>query len=484
MHCRSYIDGVWVESATQPVALGNPADSRQIVSRTQHATPEAAAKAVAVAANAWRGWRRTSPERRVAVLQELLLSIGDNRGALALAISSETGKTKAEADQEVDATLNEARIQIGVFNSVCNDRGDIGNTGTIGEDRRTLYEPLGAVLLVTPFNFPLAALMRKLVPALLLGNGVVVKASELTPATSCQLFDLIDSSSLPRGVVNLVLADGRTVVRRMLDVEDIAAVSLTGSNAAGDAVAAAIGARDVRLQAEMGGSNAVVVLRDADLDAAAAAIVEHGFACCGQWCTGTTRIIIDAPAYDEMLGLLADRIGTIVVGPASNSAATMGPLISASQRQRVEAAIAVLTESGARLVCGGKRPEGEEFAHGYFLEPTLLADIEDQSALCRQEIFGPVLAVVKAESRDDALRKANEGPYGLSFSIYTSDLQTAEAFVDEVDCGLCHINLPTGHRHSAMPLAGWKTSGRGMPECGRFALDFFSRTKAVYCASR
>ena len=470
MICRSYIDGAWLDSTASPVALGNPADCREVVSRTRYATPRQAAAAVSAAASAWESWRRCKPEQRVVVLRQLLALMRSQEDVLADAISSETGKTQTEARQEVSATLEEARVQSDILRSAAD--------GTPG--RRIAYEPLGAVLLVTPSNFPLAAVMRKLVPALLLGNTAVVKASELTPVTSCKLFELIDQSGLPGGVANLVLAHGRSVVPFMLEGNGVKAVSLTGSNATGDAIARAIGSRDIRLQAEMGGSNVVVVRQDANLDAASKAIVAHGFACCGQWCTGTTRVIVDAPVYADVVAQLARRMRSIVVGPASRTAATMGPLVSAKQRRQVEAAVAAAVESGARLVCGGKRPAGAAFEHGYFFEPTLLADVVDQSAVCRQEVFGPVLAVMQANSREEMLQKANEGPYGLSFSVYTGDPEAAEDIIGNVEFGLCHVNLPTGHRHGAMPLAGWKTSGRGTPECGRFARDFFTRTKAIY----
>ena len=250
----------------------------------------------------------------------------------------------------------------------------------------------------------------------------------------------------------------------------------TRSNATGEAIAEAIGARDIRLQAEMGGSNAVVVLADAELENAAASVVEHGFACCGQWCTGTTRVIIEVSVYDEFTAILLEKIRQIAVGARTG----MGPLISASQRQRVADAVADLVEKGASVLVGGNRPANDEFRYGNFFEPTVLADIDDLVALSDQEIFGPVIALVTAASVDDAISKANAGQYGLSFSVFTRDPETAEQVVSNIDAGLCHINLPTGFRDNALPLTGWNQSGRGIPECGTYARDFFTQTKTIY----
>jgi len=345
---------------------------------------------------------------------------------------------------------------------------------------QVLFEPLGVVLLITPSNFPLAAVMRKLVPALLAGNTVVVKASELTPLTANLLLEAFGDEGLPPGVANLVLAAGHAVAAAMIEVPGLRAISMTGSNAAGEAIAEAIGGRDIRLQAEMGGSNAVVVLADADLEEAAESVVEHGFACSGQWCTGTTRVIIDASVYDEFTAMLLEKIQRISVGTATG----MGPLISRVQRQRVEDAVTALVDAGAKVLAGGMRPSGDEFSYGNFFEPTVLSGIDDKYSLSDREIFGPVILLFSAASSSDAVTIANAGQYGLSFSVFTGDSDAGEQVVSKIDAGLCHINLPTGYRDNALPLAGWKNSGRGIPECGRFARDFFTQTKTIYRASQ
>jgi acyl-CoA reductase-like NAD-dependent aldehyde dehydrogenase len=469
LNCRSYIAGLWSDDASeQLVELGNPADRRETVSCSIYATRKEAAQAVENASSAWFGWRGKSVGERIALLERLVTAIVENTDDFARAINSETGKTIVEARQEVKATVAETRSQIELFRD---------GTVEVINGHQVRLEPLGAVLLITPSNFPLAAVMRKLAPALLAGNTAVVKASELTPLTASLLFAVLDDLGPPPGVANLILAEGREVVAAMIDVPDLRAISITGSNEAGEAIAEAIGGRDIRLQAEMGGSNAVMVLADADFENAATSVVEHGFSCCGQWCTGTSRVIIDETCFEEFTALLLQKVRQLKVGSG------MGPLISQGQLERIEEAVAALVDAGASVLHGGKRPTGDELLHGNFYEPTILAGIDDYHALSDREIFGPVIALLSAASLDEAVSMANAGQFGLSFSVFTRDSEVAEQVVSRIDSGLCHVNQPTGFRDNTLPLAGWKRSGRGHSECGRFARDFFTQTKSVYRAA-
>tara|TARA_R110002096_G_scaffold6206_4_gene28537 strand:+ start:4163 stop:5491 length:1329 start_codon:yes stop_codon:yes gene_type:complete len=441
-----------------------------VVSCTQQVSAADAVTAVAAAVSAFPEWRAVTFADRVQICEALLGNIAAQRQAFVAAIASETGKTQIEADQELQAGIAEFRAHIQIFED--------GLVERVGE-HQVAHLPIGAVLLVTPSNFPLAATLRKLSAALLAGNTLVVKASELTPVTAQLLFAAIDATALPAGVANLVLADGRDVIAAMVAAPGLAAVSLTGSNAAGDAIAAAIGSRNIRFQAELGGCNAVVVLADADLDRAVSAVVEHGFACCGQWCTGTTRVIVAADVYEDFTERLKIKTGQIVVGSNDEEANGMGAMISAQHRQALEETVQSLCAAGAEILCGGSRPDAEHLQHGYYYSPTILAV---SSGAHDDEIFGPVILVQRAADANEALVLANAGPYGLSFSVFTADPKAAEECVSAAEAGLCHVNLGSGYRDSAMPLAGWKASGRGIPECGNYARDFFTQTKAIYRA--
>jgi aldehyde dehydrogenase (NAD+) len=218
-------------------------------------------------------------------------------------------------------------------------------------------------------------------------------------------------------------------------------------------------------------------MADANIVRAVDDIVVHGFSCAGQWCIGTTRVIVDASIYTEFTDQLVKAIKEITVGRGDGD---MGALASQVQLRSIEETVNKLVDEGAKILVGGKRPDGVDLARGNFYEPTVITDVGDYENICNQEIFGPVLVLVSAQSVDDALVKANTGHYGFSFSIYTADISLAEDFIAQVDAGLCHINLPTGFRDNALPLSAWKLSGRGIPECGRSARDFFTQSKAIY----
>ncbi len=473
--CRSYIAGNWHNGAAEEYfELSDPADQRVVVSKSLHAGPADAVSASRAASQAWPHWRSLAVSQRVAFVERLSARIAQHAESFAETISLETGKTLEEAAQEVDATELETRTQLDIFRQ--------GSVEAIGSHRIS-YEPLGVVLLITPSNFPLSAIMRKLVPALLAGNTAVVKASELTPQTSVKLFELVDDLGVEPGVANLLIADGRDSVPAMVNSGVLAAISVTGSTETGDAILKVIGRRNIRFQAEMGGSNAVVVLADANIAEAADAVVQHGFACCGQWCTGTTRVIVEASVMEEFTQVVLHLVKQIAVGPATDLQTRMGPLISGAHLQRVEDAVKESVKEGARVIAGGQRPVTKHLSNGNYYEPTVLTDIGDYEAFCDREIFGPVIALIRAADVADALQKANTGHYGLSFSVFTGDMQVAEHFVSQVNAGMCHINLPTGYRDNGLPLSGWNESGRGIPECGRFARDFFTRTKAIYHAT-
>lgn len=470
---RSYIDGRWQSpDSVRPVSLRNPANHERIVGRVEYADIPLAFSAMDAAQNAGENWRKISVKDRVARLSKILKCLRERRPDIAGIITIENGKTLRESLAEVDASLNEAEYQLQFLSE--------STVEQIGKNE-IWYEPLGVVLLITPWNFPLATILRKLIPAVAVGNTAVVKASELTPLTAVALFRIIEETEVPAGVVNLVIAEGSTVGPALIKHPALRAISLTGSTNTGFAIAEQlVNNSDVRFQAEMGGKNAVVILADADLEAASEAAVSSGFACCGQWCTGTSRVIAEGRIYQSLLDLLIARAKRIVVGNGMDKATTMGPLISAVQLQKVERAVVRAKEEGARLVIGGRRPCNISLNQGHYYEPTIFADVTPEMTIAREEIFGPILGVMPARDADEALRLANDSRYGLSFSVFTRRAEIADHFMREIRAGVCHVNLPTVHRDPALPLLGWGDAGRGLAECGRFARDFFTRTKAIY----
>lgn len=470
--CRSYIAGHWVAAAPeQCIPLLNPGNLDEAVALAQFATATGAVAAMDAARTAAESWRRTPFAVRAALLEKLLAAIEERRDEFAETITRENGKTLRESHAEITAAVREGRYQLGFLRSVL-DGGQANET--------IRYEPLGVTLLITPFNFPMATVIRKLVPALATGNSVVLKPSERTPVTATLLFEQIHAGQFPPGVANMVIADGPTTAGALIPHRALRAISFTGSTRNGRAIQRAIGDRNIRLQAEMGGKNAVVILQDAEMETAVEAVIGNAFACCGQWCTGTSRVIVEAPLYAPVLDALAERAGKIIVGYGLDPHAQMGPLISREQRAWVQNVVQEAQAGGARLVAGGYAPRRPGLPRGHYFTPTILADVTPEMVVATEEVFGPVLIVMKAACPEEALEMVNRTAFGLSFSIYTQNFPLAEWFLAEVEAGLCHLNLPTAYRDPALPLLGWKESGRGWPESGRFALDFFTQTKSIY----
>ncbi|RMI14685.1 MAG: aldehyde dehydrogenase [Calditrichaeota bacterium] len=469
---KSYLNGGWqAPDGAEVREIPNPANVNEVVGRVVFADAALAEIAVQAARKACMAWRFTPSEKRRERLERLLQQIRLHRETFARIITRENGKTLSESLGEVEASLKEAHFQLAyVADHLIEPHGS----------HRVQHEPLGVAALFTPWNFPLATVLRKMVPALMAGNTVVLKPSEFTSLTAAMLVGLMEELEFPPGVVNLVLGEGPEVGPPIAQHPAVGAISFTGSTRIGLELASSLGARDVRFQGEMGGSNALIILEDADLEAAVDAAVSNGFACCGQWCTGTGRVIVQRQVYHPVLEMLVGRVRRIVVGNGMDAGVIMGPLISQHRREKVEQAVNRAVQEGARVLVGGKRPQGSQYDRGYFYEPTILADVTARMHASREEIFGPVLVVMPADTPDEILQLTNSSPYGLSVSIYTRDKARAEGLVHRIEAGLCHLNLPTGYRDPALPLSGWKDSGRGWPEAGRYGLEFFTRPKAVY----
>jgi len=459
------------------VARENPGHSDEIATHWIPATHEDARAAMESAEAAFPIWATVPLAERIDMLNKLLAAVEAHTEEFAAVITRENGKPLRDSRAEVAGSLRDARYplleaaRVGLVETMSAPDADV-----LSEQ---ILEPLGVCLLITPWNFPLATVLRKLVPALLFGNPAIVKPSELTPATACLLFSLIESLPLPRGVAQLVLGFGSEIGSALIGHDVLRAISFTGSNAAGTSLAKATGGRDVRLQLEMGGKNSLVVLADADLDAAVEAAATGGFTCAGQWCTGTGRVIVERALHDEFVGRLASRIAALRVGPGDDESSDIGPVITAARVAFAHASIEAAVAGGALGHSSGPAPAG-----GHFVAPTVLDRVTENMPVFTEELFVPVLPVAVAHDADDALRLANTGRYGLSASIFSRDTDKAAAMARRIEAGIVHVNLHTAYREPSLAVAGWRESGRGLPECGRFARDFFTRPRAVYIRSQ
>ena len=475
---QNCIGGRWVDSVSGKLAENiNPANKDEIICRVQASVIEDANAALESAASAFDGWRKTPAPQRAALLLKALRLMMEREEEFVRTVTLENGKTVRESRGEFAAAIKEADYQIGQGRR-------LGGTSTSSEQPGvTCYltrQPLGVVTLITPWNFPLNVACRKMFPALIAGNTCVVKPADFTPMTAWLLVRVLDEAGIPPGVVNYITGRGSVIGDTLVCHPSVKAVSFTGSTEVGLGIAQKLAGRETKIQLEMGGKNPLVVLADADLGRAVDAAVLGAFSCSGQWCTSTSRAIVEAAIYEEFLEALLDKTQGITVGNGLDESTRMGPVAGPKQYETILNYIAAGRQEGARLCAGGNALTDGDFARGYFIEPTVFADVTSGMRIAQEEIFGPVLSVMKASDFDDALNIANDTVYGLASSIYTNDLAKAQRFVDESEVGLCHVNMPTAWKEPQLEFGGIKDSGRGLPEAGETGAEFFTDHKAVY----
>lgn len=472
--------GVERDGAGGVVEIRNPGNHAEVVARVLTVTDAAAARMVAAAHEAFPMWSSTPVRERLRLLHVALKTLEAAAPQVARIITAENGKPLAESRREIVAALAAGFHQLEVVRRTrWRERFRSVSAGCRSEVRRY---PLGVFLLVTPWNFPLATLVRKIIPALAFGNTVVAKPSLATPCSAFAFFECLARARLPHGVAHLAPCSGAVAARSLVTHPLVRGISFTGSTAVGLSLCRQTAEQDVRLQLEMGGKNVCVVLADADLDRAADAVVTAGFTCAGQWCTGTSRVIVEAPVHDAFLEKLLVRIGKIRVGPGWRASSSMGPITTREHYREILAAIRRGVAEGARLLVGGRGLSPVAGFRGNYLAPTVFDGVSENMALFQEEIFGPVLTVSTARDAEDALRLANHSRYGLSMSVFTRSARKAEMLIRGVESGLSHWNLHTAYREPALPISGWKQSGRGIPECGQECRQFFTRPRAVYLA--
>lgn len=471
--CTSYLADHWSRPGRRVVERENPGRSAEVAARWCPASPDEARRAMEAAAAAGPVWAAVPLPDRLDRLEALLPVIARHAGEFAGLIIRENGKPRRDAQSEIDAGLRDAAHALGEARRL----GVIERTSAPGAvvASELVLEPVGVQLLITPWNFPLATILRKLVPALAYGNTVVVKPSELTPGPARRLFELLEPLGLPAGAASLVLGFGPELGPILTAHPALRGISCTGSTATGRALARATAGRDVRLQLEMGGKNSLVVLADARLDDAVEAAATGAFSCAGQWCTGTGRVIVEQAVGAEFVARLSARAGQLHVGPGDDDSTDTGPVISAARVQAAREAVAAAVAAGARVCCGGRELPG-----GHFFAPTVLDRVVETMPAFLDELFVPVLPVVAARDADDAIRLANAGTFGLSASVFSADTGRARTLARRIEAGIVHVNLHTAYREPGLPVAGWRDSGHGLPECGRYAREFFTRPRALY----
>jgi len=479
---RNYIDGEWmVSSDGKTFKQRNPADLDDVTGVWPACTREDARRAIEAAQRAFPAWSRLSPFARAEYLKKALEAMRRQRDALADVLTRENGKTLAESRAEIDAAIKEMEFQI---HEGLRLGGQTVASAMEGVFAYSTRQPLGVVSIISPWNFPFNVPGRKCTPALMAGNTVVFKPASLTPQTGLKFVELFIDAGLPPGVLNFLTGGGSTVGEELVENPAIKAISFTGSTGVGRAIHRKAAARMVRTQLEMGGKNPLVVLEDADLEAAAKSAVTAATACAGQWCTSTSRAIALRPVVKAFTEKVVELSKAIVVGDGRTPATQMGPVCGLEQMKTILGYIEAGKSEGATLACGGHALSDSLRAKGCFIAPTVFTGVKPGMRIAQEEIFGPVLSVMEATDFDEAVELANRVDFGLASTIYTTDLQRAFTFLERTEVGLAHVNLMTAMKEPFLSFGGIKASGFGIPEAGKTGLEFFTEHKVAYVKYR
>jgi acyl-CoA reductase-like NAD-dependent aldehyde dehydrogenase len=463
-----YIDGSWVPSTgTGTIDVIDPA-TEKVIAQIADGTPADVDRAVAAARAAFETWSTTSVDERAKFLTRIQEGLTARHGEMAQAIVGEMGCPAKFATQV------QAGLPIAVLGSIAAllptypFEEEIGNSLVV-------REPIGVVGAITPWNYPLHQVVAKVAPALGAGCTVVLKPSEVAPLSAILLAEIIDEAGLPPGVFNLVLGTGPVVGEAIAAHPDIDMVSFTGSTRAGRRVSELAAGTIKRVALELGGKSANVILPGAEMEKAVKVGIANCFINGGQTCTAQTRMLVDRAHYDEALELARQVAEGYTVGPPEDESTRIGPLVSAAQRERVRGYIEKGIAEGARVVTGGAEPP-EGLDHGYYVRPTVFADVAPTMTIAKEEIFGPVLSVIPYDDEDDALRIANDSTYGLSGAVWAGDPEQALAFAKRMRTGQVEVN--GGRFNPLAPFGGYKQSGNGR-ELGRFGLEEFLEVKSL-----
>jgi len=432
---------------------------------------EQARQAIEAAHKAFESWRDVPAPKRGELLFKAMNIMERRRDELAQALHLEEGKLLAEAQGEVQKSLNILEFMAGEGRRMGGQTvpSELPNTFCY-----TVKQPLGVVGLITPWNFPVAIPIWKAAPALISGNTLVLKPASNTPWTAALITEIFHEAGFPPGVFNMVLGPGSSVGDEIVNNPKVRALSFTGSNQVGQDLYRQGAARGVKVQAEMGGKNPIVILEDADLDLAVEATVQGAFGSTGQRCTATSRAIVVDSVADAFVEKLVARARQMKPG------VDLGPVVDTAQLGEVLAAIEQAGKDGARCLVGGKRGEEGALGKGFYVEPTIFDHVDPKSNLALEEVFGPVLAVLRVKDLDEALDVANSVRYGLSSSIYSKDSNRIFRFLDRIETGITHVNSPTMGGEAQLPFGGIKDTGVGAREQGSVAIDFFTELKTVY----
>lgn len=480
LETRNYINARWVKSGggEGEIANENPSDTRDVLAHFAQASSAQVDEALAAAVVAQAEWAKSGLEKRYSVLMAIGGEVMRRADELGELLAREEGKTLAEARGEA---YRAGQFFTYFAAQVLRQMGEVCDSVREGIEVQVTREPMGVVAMLTPWNFPLALPAWKIAPALAYGNAVVWKPANLTPASAVALMQIIAAQDLPPGLVNLVLGAGAKVGERLINAEQVDAITFTGSLATGRRIAEAASARLCKVQLEMGSKNPLVVLDDADLPTAVACAVNGAFFSTGQKCTASSRLIVTRKIHDKFVEGMQKAMAKLVVGHALSPRSQIGPAVDAQQLKQNLSYLEIGKKEGAELVCGGDALKLE--TPGHYMQPALFIGGDNAMRLNREEVFGPLTCVIKADDYEHALALANESEFGLTSGIITQSLARANHFKRHAKTGCVMVNLPTSGTDYHVPFGGRKNSSFGSREQGQYAAEFYSQVKTTYIRS-
>jgi acyl-CoA reductase-like NAD-dependent aldehyde dehydrogenase len=477
---KNLINGEWRESTTGDTFESvNPADTSEIVGVVAKSSREDVDEAVKAAREAYKLWRLVPPPKRGEILfraAEILAKRKDELGEL---VTRELGKILPEGLGDVQEAIDLTYYMAGEGRRLS---GETVPSELPDKECKSIRVPIGVFALITPWNFPIAIPSWKIMPALVSGNCVVFKPSSYTPVAATRLVEIVEEAGLPKGVLNLVHGGGEEVGEYLATHPGIDGISFTGSTAVGEKLAKMCGGADREISCEMGGKNVIIVMDDARLDLAVEGVIFGGFGTTGQRCTSSSRVIVHETVHDQFLDLFVAATKRLRLGNGLLKETDVGPLVNEAQMEKALRYIKIGSDEGARLAIGGKRYQEGDCAKGYYIEPTIFADVKPKMRVAQEEIFGPVVSVLRARDLNDAIAIANDVPYGLSSAIYTQDVNSASIAGRDLDTGIVYVNASTIGAEIQLPFGGTKKSGLGHREAGGRggAIDMFTKWKVIY----
>ncbi len=475
---KNFINGKWVDSKTgRTFEDRNPARWNEVIGIFPKSSAEDVEEAIQAAEKAYERWSKIPAPKRGEILRKAGELMVERKEELAKLMTMEMGKILKETRVDVQEGIDTAFYAFGEGRRLF---GHTTPSELPNKSAYTIRRPMGVWGIITPWNFPIAIPSWKIFPAILTGNTVVFKPATDTPASAAKLVEILNEAGVPEGVVNLVFGSGKEVGETLINHPKIRGISFTGSSEIGRRIGEATGKTLKRCSLELGGKNAQIVMPDANLELALEGVIWGAFGTTGQRCTATSRLILHEDIYERFIEMLVERTKKIKIGYGLDESVEMGPLINENQLRTVEYYVNLGKEEGAKLIYGGERYIEGEAERGWFFKPTIFIDVSPDMRIAQEEIFGPVLSVIKFSTLEEGIKILNNTRYGLSSSIYTQDINAAMWAVENIEAGITYVNGPTIGAECHLPFGGVKDTGNGHREGGWTVYEIFTELKTVY----